>query len=257
MPQRRLLDGLVRRTGDAEPWHRVEGRRCGRPPTAATMHLRPAAVPRSTARPASNPSCPREVRVDDRQCIGLGPLRGPRLDLGHVPWRRRRTAWGCIPSRRSIACDGLPAGGVAVHDQNRRPASAVASSGVSAAGGWSGTPSRAVKWNDAPLALARSRPRSGPPSSRRAGARSPGRGPCRRTGGSSSRRPARTARRSVRVFSGAMPMPVSATLTRSTTSSPGWAVGARRERRPRPTSVNLIALPTRLTRIWRSRPGSP
>ena len=91
-------------------------------------------------------------------------------------------------------------------------------------------------------------------------ARSPGRGRCRRTGGWSSRRPARRGRRSACCFSAGMPMPVSVTVK--------WRQHAARQPlprradpaprpRPRPRSVNLMALPTRLTSTCRSRSESP
>ena len=52
-----------------------------------------------------------------------------------------------------------------------------------------------------------------------------------------------------------MPIPVSRTENRTvTTRRPG---GRGTPGRPPPRSVNLTAFPTRLTRIWRSRPGSP
>ncbi len=54
-----------------------------------------------------------------------------------------------------------------------------------------------------------------------------------------------------------MPMPVSADRE----AQQHLVVGLRHERssgpRPRPAWVNLTALPARLSRIWRSRPGSP
>ena len=56
-----------------------------------------------------------------------------------------------------------------------------------------------------------------------------------------------------------MPMPVSVIdrceATRRDPPSPRASVA--RARRPRLRSVNFTALPTRLVRIWRSRPGSP
>ena len=65
---------------------------------------------------------------------------------------------------------------------------------------------------------ARSRRRPCRPSARRAAWRSRARAPCRRTCASSRRRLARTAGRACSRASGAMPMPVSVTSTRSTTS---------------------------------------
>ena len=57
-------------------------------------------------------------------------------------------------------------------------------------------------------------------------------------------------------FSGAMPMPVS-----ETTKWSGYLVPFGREvptfKVTSPSSVNLIAFPTRFTMIWRSRFGSP
>ena len=56
--------------------------------------------------------------------------------------------------------------------------------------------------------------------------------------------------------SGGMPMPVSVTANRSrAVSSCASTSPARTTTSPR--SVNFRALPTRLVRIWRSRPGSP
>ena len=86
-------------------------------------------------------------------------------------------------------------------------------------------------------------------------ARSPAPGRCRRSGASSSRRPGRTARTAASSASGGMPMPVSVTAKRSRTASGAAGSALDRARRPRPRSVNLTALPTRLSSTWRSRPG--
>ena len=52
-------------------------------------------------------------------------------------------------------------------------------------------------------------------------------------------------------------MPVSRTAKRSSRALVGVALRRDARRRPRPRSVNLTALPTRLMRTWRSRVGSP
>ena len=89
------------------------------------------------------------------------------------------------------------------------------------------------------------------------GTRSSGPAPCRRTAGSSSRRPARTARRS---------SPASRRGCRSRCRRPRSGASTARSldflrtdtaTTTSPRSVNLIALPTRLTSTWRSRPESP
>lgn len=58
------------------------------------------------------------------------------------------------------------------------------------------------------------------------------------------------------LFSGGVPMPVSATVRwRQTVSS--YSSADSTFTTTSPSSVNLMALPTRLVRIWRTRPGSP
>ncbi len=56
--------------------------------------------------------------------------------------------------------------------------------------------------------------------------------------------------------SGAMPTPVSSTSQRSLIASPSPAINPSRSA-TLPRSVNFTALPSRLTRTWRSRTGSP
>ena len=58
-------------------------------------------------------------------------------------------------------------------------------------------------------------------------------------------------------LSGAIPMPVSRTLNAIVASAARWFSAIRTVTSISPDSVNLIAFPTRLTMIWRSRPGSP
>ena len=96
-----------------------------------------------------------------------------------------------------------------------------------------------------------------PPSARPAAWRSPGRGRCRRTCASSSRRPGRTAVNSrVRPARRDADAGVGDREAQRTRRSSGRAPGRSRSG-PRPRSVNLMALPTRLSRTWRRRTGSP
>ena len=53
-----------------------------------------------------------------------------------------------------------------------------------------------------------------------------------------------------------MPMPVSSTRIRNRRDS-GWLAQASTAMRTQPASVNLMALPARFSRIWRTRPPSP
>ena len=64
------------------------------------------------------------------------------------------------------------------------------------------------------------------------------------------------ASKMTRLLSAGMPMPVSAMATRKVTAS-GVTASASTCTETSPRSVNLIALPTRLRRIWPSRPVSP
>ena len=69
-------------------------------------------------------------------------------------------------------------------------------------------------------------------------------------------RPAQTARTAVHCTSGAMPMPVSCTTKQSVTRFDVAASRRTRSLTP-PRSVNLIALESRLVRIWLRRVASP
>ena len=69
------------------------------------------------------------------------------------------------------------------------------------------------------------------------------------------RRPARTPRRCGSMSSGAMPGPVSLTVKRMAGAGPRRRTIVTATSTP-PLSVNLMALPIRLSSTWRSRPGS-
>ena len=95
--------------------------------------------------------------------------------------------------------------------------------------------------------------RCGRPCARRCGARSRARGRCRRTCGSMPPSACSNSWKMRACCSGAMPMPVSRT---SNTISSGCAPGSTTTLTP-PVSVNLMALPARLSSTWRSRVASP
>ena len=104
---------------------------------------------------------------------------------------------------------------------------------------------------------ARSRPRSRRPSARPGACRSPARGPVppnSRVVEASAWEKGWNRRAAT---SGEMPMPVSVTSKRTSAESGRLLGRARTCTITSPRSVNLTALPTRFSRTWRSRPGSP
>ena len=83
-------------------------------------------------------------------------------------------------------------------------------------------------------------------------------GRCRRSAATGRRRPARRPRRAVSATSAGMPMPVSRHREAQAHAPPSSAdASARRRASPSPRSVNLTALPARLSRTCRRWPASP
>ncbi len=100
---------------------------------------------------------------------------------------------------------------------------------------------------------ARSPPRCGRPCARRCAGRSRARGRCRRTCAPTPPSACSNSWKMRACCSGAMPMPVSRT---SNTISSGRPPASTMTPTP-PVSVNLMALPARLSSTWRSRVASP
>ena len=148
-----------------------------------------------------------------------------------------------------------PVGGVVVHDQDGQ---AVHAGGLRRRRPRHRTTRRGEPRREVERA-SRGRPgspaRSPRPSSGPAGPRSPDPAPCRRTCGWWTCRPGRRPRRASAAVGG-IPMPVSLTAKwRQTSSSVRDRTSTRSTTSPR--SVNLMALPTRLTTTWQRRWGSP
>ena len=123
------------------------------------------------------------------------------------------------------------------------------------------TPKRALKWNVLPFPV-RFPPRWTRPSSSPAGSRSPVPAPCRRICAWWIHPPAGRRRRSGPVCPPEFPRPSRAPQTTRSRHRRRVARSARRTSRRTeieipPWSVNLMALPSRFSRIWRKRSGSP
>ena len=209
-------------------------------------------------RPRRSRPCPASARRAAPARTARRP-RSASSQRRRAPRARRRRRPAASASRRAPLEDAA-VGRVVVDDQHAQVARAsrTASPRALAGGACLRRPKRAVKWKVLPrpgFALDPSAPAHQLDEPRRDG--QPQAGAAVRAA-SSSRRPARTASKIARCLSGGMPMPVS----RTATSQASLVAGCRltpsdAAPRPRRSSVNLMALPTRLTRICRSRPGSP
>ena len=180
----------------------------------------------------------------------VGP-RARRQRLGG----RRAPSTGRMPQRRAARARMRRVGGVVVDDQDgagpRERGPDVDSTGGR---GLRPRPKRAVKWNVLPAPGSLST-QIRPPISSTSCAEMVRPRPVPPYCAWSSRRPARRPRRS------AAACPAGCRCRCRAPRSAGTATGrlpsatSTATRRPRPRSVNLMALPTRLTRTWRSRPG--
>ena len=201
----------------------------------------------------------RHVGVEQHQAETARPCGGPFAAAARAA-APLSTTMGRIRQLQEHLVEDAAVGGVVVHDQHRQPVQP-SRLGSGRLRPWPAAARSKRRGEVERAALARLALDPDPAAHQldQLRARSPGPGRCRRICRVVEPSAWAKASKIARLLVGGMPMPVSRTVKCSRTVVAG-VVAPRvcdARRRPRRCSVNLMALPTRLMRICRSRPGSP